>query len=254
MSGPVFIDLPPTKIGMGLVAPDMMDTPSAMCFARIATYTSGVLGHDVQIIHEPGSILVQQRQSICDKLLTAGCEWLFFMDSDMVVPTNTIHGMLSRQEKVVAANCVRRKRPCSPTARKANTWMNQGGTSELIYTRPDSTGLEQVESIGFGVILIHRSVFEALPRPYFDHVWQPEVMNAETGLKGMFSGEDIYFCLLCREAGIPIYIDHDVSWHIGHIGNYVYRHQDALAEAELVDSGAWGDVPDKNRLQEIGAD
>ena len=37
-----------------------------------------------------------------------------------------------------------------------------------------------------------------------------------------YQGEDWAFCEACEKAGIPIFIDHDVSKLVGHVGNYEY--------------------------------
>jgi hypothetical protein len=39
---------------------------------------------------------------------------------------------------------------------------------------------------------------------------------------GKLLGEDIYFCIKAKDAGIDTYVDHDLSMEIGHIGNYTY--------------------------------
>jgi hypothetical protein len=44
-----------------------------------------------------------------------------------------------------------------------------------------------------------------------------------------YMGEDIYFCKLLRDNAIPLYIDHDLSKHIGHIGTWEYKHQHTWA-------------------------
>ena len=39
-----------------------------------------------------------------------------------------------------------------------------------------------------------------------------------------YQGEDWSFCQACEEKGVPLYIDHDVSKVIGHVGNYEFTH------------------------------
>ena len=58
-----------------------------------------------------------------------------------------------------------------------------------------------------------------------------------------FKGEDWYFCEKLEAAGIPIFVDHEASSFIGHIGNKVYTHDDVLlpenkpGENETIPSG-----------------
>ena len=59
----------------------------------------------------------------------------------------------------------------------------------------------EVDAVGFGAFLMRREVLEKLEYPYF---------------KFENCGEDIYFCVNAREAGIKIWLDG--SYRLGHIG------------------------------------
>ena len=220
------------KIGIAIISGDMMHTTTAFDLCHIVNYTSEALGHEVRLHHEGGSMLATQRQVAVRALLDWGADWIFCMDSDMRVPQNAIQGMMSHGEPIVAANCARRKRPISPIARRKSAFLRQDEeATEIVWPDKDRHGLERVETVGFGVILIRRDVFEQLPEPYFDTPWQAEQKK--------HCGEDIYFCWRCYEAGIPIYVDHDLSWAVRHTGMYEFGMQDTLAERKLVDTGAW---------------
>jgi GT2 family glycosyltransferase len=84
-----------------------------------------------------------------------------------------------------------------------------------VYTMPESTGLQEVGSIGTGIMLIKRRVFEGMSEPWFDMPWQTT--------RG-YMGEDVFFCRKARELGFKVYIDHDVSHEIGHIGTFEFGH------------------------------
>jgi len=62
-------------------------------------------------------------------------------------------------------------------------------------------------------MLIKTSVFESLPQPWF----------MEDPIKEI--GEDVHFCNLAREHGFQVFIDHDLSKDVMHIGEFEYRHQ-----------------------------
>jgi hypothetical protein len=100
---------------------------------------------------------------------------------------------------------------------------------------PDSTGIEEVGSIGMGVMLIKRKVFEALTEPWFETPWR----NDKRG----YVGEDVFFCRKAQAAGFKIYIDHDVSKEIGHIGTFEFKHDHTwvmrdLEKAQKAEDGA----------------
>ena len=68
-------------------------------------------------------------------------------------------------------------------------------------------------------------IVDGLPRPWFTHG-----LNAEGG----DIGEDIMFCRALRAAGHQIFIDHDVSKEVGHVGTYTYRTiADAVVEVPV---------------------
>lgn len=221
------------KVALVVVAGDMMHTKTAFDLMRVAQYTSEACGHNVILHHEGGSWISQQRENALNNVLNQGAEWIFWCDSDMRVPLNAIEGLMAHDLPVVAANCVRRKRPISPIARTENKYIDgeMSNDGEHCWTYPDSTGLERVISVGFGVMLTKAEVFHQLEAPFFATPFIPELNR--------YAGEDTHFCGKCYEAGVPIYIDHDLSWAVRHIGLYEYAHSDALNERELVEQGAW---------------
>ena len=92
--------------------------------------------------------------------------------------------------------------------------MREDGTR--IPTTSTSEGLEAVDAMGFGVVLMRTDLVVGFARPRFRHG-----LNARDG----DIGEDIMFCRTVRAAGHSIYIDHDLSKGIGHIGQYNFQYQ-----------------------------
>jgi hypothetical protein len=90
----------------------------------------------------------------------------------------------------------------------------QNADSIRVETTEASTGLEAVDAIGFGAVLMRTDIVSDLPRPWFRHG-----LNAQGG----DIGEDIMFCRSLRDAGHTIYIDHDLSKEIGHVGTHTYH-------------------------------
>jgi hypothetical protein len=72
-----------------------------------------------------------------------------------------------------------------------------------------------VFAIGFGACLIHRSVFQELPLPWFKTNWEyviPETKDIRV-VGGVNMGADFYFSLQCHRYGIPIHLDCGVLVH-----------------------------------------
>lgn len=218
-----------TKLGVCIVAGDMMHTKTALDLTRACGYASEVMGYTVVLNHHSGSVLAEARQDSIKRAIEAGCEWIFSVDSDMRFPVNAIEGMMAHDKPVVAANCSKRKMPVGPTARRKNAAFNSDRESEAIWPDKDRHGLEQAETVGFGVVLIKSEVFRKIRWPWFEQPWH---IDAERHV-----GEDIAFCARCAEAEIPIYIDHDLSWAVRHIGTYEYSMDDVLAVRDLAERG-----------------
>lgn len=231
------------KVSFCLVAPDEMHTKTALDLARAAGYASEVMGCEVALNHHSGSVLAEARQECVKAAVEWGADWLFCIDSDMRFPVNAVEGMMAHGVDVVAANCSKRKRPVGPTARRRNAGFNDDRESDVVWPDRNVHGLEKVETVGFGVMLIKADVFKRIEWPWFEQPWHEAA--------GRSVGEDIFFCIRCREAGIPIYIDHDLSWAVKHIGSYEFGMEDVLAERALAESGAWDNRPGADGLERI---
>jgi len=115
---------------------------------------------------------------------------------------------------VLAAPC----RGAGPTHDGPQRWrvhVFQKGEGEETLIRMETQdaamlrGWQEVEAIGSGMMLIPMAVFNRLDEdaeqrglgvvPYFDDVYEDQ---AKTEIRYT---QDIYFCLRCRKAGIPIY-------------------------------------------------
>lgn len=160
-----------------------------------------------------GSVLSRSRQTLVNRALELRCTHLLFVDSDMTFPKWTLHQLLSANKAIVAANCPVKTIPSSPTARQKGDTV----AGKLVHS-VDNAGLEKVWRVGTGVMLIQTKVFQDVPKPWFEVLWNGDIED--------YTGEDWKFCEKLDQAGIPIWIDHDLSKHIGHVGSYTYTHAD----------------------------
>lgn len=166
---------------------------------------------DFTIINERGSLIAMQRENMVSTALSdETVTHLLFLDSDMSFPPNLFNLLLKHDLPIVACNYVKRGIPSMPNTRAV--------TGKLIGTSKGSIGLEEADSAGFGAVLIRREVFENTPKPWFDTVW------LDKGDRLEMMGEDVFFFRKARQVGhYPLFIDHDASQKIGHIGSYTYE-------------------------------
>jgi len=160
------------------------------------------------------SILANSREELIKEALDTDMTHVLFLDSDQTFPRDTFHKLYAHHKKIVAANVAIKTIPSNPTARK------EDGTEEgeCVFTVKESTGLEKVWRIGTGVMLIDLNVFKrkGMEQPWFTQTWNEKLQT--------HNGEDWGFCKKLEDSGAGIYIDHDVSKKVGHVGGLTYTH------------------------------
>jgi hypothetical protein len=166
-----------------------------------------------------GSILPNLRQHLVRKAIEMEATHILFVDSDMTFPSWMLHRLLEARRPVVAANCVTKSLPPSPTARMRDGTKHGKVLSQLDYRSDTAQEYVGVWRVGTGIMLIETNVFEKLEQPWFPLEWDEEL--------GEVVGEDWGFCKRCEEAGIPIVVDTLLSHTIGHVGRLEY-HPDML--------------------------
>lgn len=180
-----------------------------------------------RVHNKRGSILAQMRQSIIEDAIKNKATHVLFIDSDQTFPRDLVHRLIAHKKHIVAANIATKKIPPDPTARARG----KEHFGELVYTTPESTGLQEVWRVGTGVMLIDLNCFkraELKEGPWFSQHW-----NEETG---HYVGEDWAFCERLEKAGVKIYIDHDVSKEVGHLGKLNYGH-DMIEAVAMQEAG-----------------
>lgn len=181
---------------------------------------------EVAYFIRPGTYIDKSRALLAQEAIRWGATHQLWLDDDMVFPSDIVFRLLARNVDIVGANYTTRKQPVVPVTFKKIPDHAAKFPGERCFTTESSTGLEEVEAIGFGVVLVRTSVFSKVPYPGF--------LCQYSGPDGTWMGEDVYFCLKAREHGLKVFVDHDLSKQIGHAGRFVYLndHAEVLAAAE----------------------
>jgi hypothetical protein len=166
-----------------------------------------------QILPLAGMPFDMARNMGCQKTLEMGFEWSMHLDSDTIPPRDAILRLLAHKKPVISGLYCRRSPPHGvPVMIKNGTW--------VVNYLPNS--IVDVDLVGAGCLLIHRSVLEALPpsdanrgKRWFD--WRVDM----AGLPGVEPGdnlsEDFSFCRsVKKKLGIPILVDTSIQCrHVG---------------------------------------
>ena len=212
---------------------DMCPATFAFDLANMIGYTIAAIGDkfDVGLYYVAGTYIHKARQELLEKAISDGINYVVWVDSDMRFPKDAILQLLARDEDVVGINYSTRGIPPRFVGIKKTTSLDENGelvAGELCETNADSTGLEEVEAMGFGLVLMKSTALADLDPsdPWFFYEW-----NFDTGK--LHVGEDVWFCKLLRDNGIKIHIDHDLSKQCRHTGQMEYRveHAEAIAQA-----------------------
>lgn len=156
-----------------------------------------------------GSLIYDSRNQLAAKAIQMNYDYVFWLDSDMVFPTDTLVYM----HKVMAENNLdilsglyfRRRPPYSPVLFDKFEIDDSGCHWTEFEDIPDS--LFEIGACGFGCVLMKTSV---LVGTYLDH-------NGQLFQPIMGVGEDCAFCWRARESGYKIWCDPKAT--LGHVGH-----------------------------------
>lgn len=149
-----------------------------------------------------GCDIVSARTWLVKEAIKLGGTHLFFVDTDMMFPPDTIRRMLSHAKAIVSVDYNKRKFPLESVL----TQLNESEQNEETLYR--------VAVAGTGVMLIDLSIFtsEKIKLPWF---------NFGRGGEGELKlGEDAWLCYSAREAGYEVWVDPTIK--VRHIGEYAF--------------------------------
>jgi hypothetical protein len=151
--------------------------------------------------------LAANRNGLAEKALEWGATHILWADADHLFPDYTLVRLLSLNLPVVGCNYPTRLPPFLPTA--------LGLDGRAVATTEDLARAGEVEAVaalGLGLCLMRADLFAKLPRPWFAFA------------DGM--SEDRRFFRLLAEARVPVHVDHQLSWEVGHIGAHTLTNAD----------------------------
>lgn len=164
-----------------------------------------------------GSGIAENYEYMVTKYLAdKATRWTHFLsiEDDMAFAPDCLHILARRKLSIVGANYSTNKgHPQRFTA---------AGLSERVLTTADSTGIEQVSLLPQGFTLVAREVYETIPKPWF--------LMGYSKQSGNYVYQDYYFSEEAKKAGYKLYVDHDVSKRIYHVGPHNYSWEDALRD------------------------
>lgn len=182
-----------------------------------------------EVEFEDTQFLDVSRNNIVKNALLTKSDYIFFLDSDMILQENTLNRLLSHDEDIVTGIYYKKFSPYTPTImRKVSDY----GYNPIIdfdfgYLTEIDNNLIEIDAVGLGCILIKTEIFKRLKFPWFKITW------IETNNEPKILSEDYYFCNLLKQNGYKLYADKSVQCK--HFGTEIteemfLRNKDRLIE------------------------
>lgn len=148
------------------------------------------------------------RNLIVEHALEIGYDYILWVDSDMILPKNTLLRLLSHNKDIVSG-VYSYKVINGENAVAKRYSKTEEDTYEDVSLKEirETKELMLVDGIGFGCVLTKVDIFKKIKQPWFRY---------EKDL-----GEDIFFCRKAQENGIEIFVDPTVK--AGHVGQVNYN-------------------------------
>jgi len=190
------------------------------------------------------SMLTESRHRLVAEALAWEADYMLCLDADHVFPPDTLVRLLAHGLPAVGANYPRRFAPTAPTAAVSSA--DNEDQRGLLYTSgalAERGLVEPVAHLGFGVLLLDMRIFDALQQQAEEEAardgappegasFLPLFKFEPTPNKVGMIGEDVFFFRKLARCGIRPFVDHRLSWEVGHLFEVVLTNGHALAQKE----------------------
>lgn len=182
-------------------------------------------GNEVAFDFFRGYDVANARNQIGKATVDRGFDYVLMVDNDEVLPKDALLNLLEDEESepfekgMAVGYCLARPKKSTNLNGRTTVFKFRKGSflKEDAYTGKELQELRkngkikiQVRGSGLGCALIHRSVFERLPFPWFKWVVYRD---------GSHLSEDLSFCERFKEISTPIFVDTRVS--CGHLMRHI---------------------------------
>jgi len=186
------------KIALGVPCNRLIKPKTAKSLLDLVAYSPD---YEFEIlISTRGYNTSENRNWIATQAVNRGCDYLFFVDDDMILPPQTLEELLLCEKDIVGG------------VYKTKYEVQADVCEYLNDERP--TGLFKVKALGTGCLLIKTEVFRKVPQHYkdtkgwFNYLWN------DNGSVEM--SHDWLFCKNAKECGFEIWANNNLEiWHIG---------------------------------------
>lgn len=194
------------KVMIGVPCHDQVQASFAQSLANLVEYTVRKK-YDVIVRFYEGTLVATARQKLCEQAIEEEADYLYFVDSDMIMHPKTVEHLIKCEQDIVSTMFFKRTYPYQPCFYSEISIDENNKATLFAPTVWSKQGLHECDATGLASTLISKRVLKALKgKDVFTH--------PSPGI-----GEDIAFCLHARDAGFKTYVD--TRMETGHIGRIV---------------------------------
>lgn len=199
----VIIDKP--KIGIGLSIGG--DVSAIFLKTLLERFIEWSTKYQVSVLIDPIIPLDLSRNNIVELAKKANCEYIFFVDSDVLIKEGQLDRLLSHNKDVVSGVYYKKGVFYEPLPRR------RVSENLYIFIEPEGDNIIEIDGTGLGCLLVNIKVFDKIKYPWFEFKY--------ININGKWSqlSEDLYFCQKLQNIGTKIYCDPTIQ--CSHIGSIV---------------------------------
>lgn len=163
------------------------------------------------------------RNNLVNIMRNEHCDYIFFVDNDVVLPKNALVDLLSINEQFCVGTYPRKEINTIVNANPWTTLYNHNERNRTIYcptfmafSNLPKDGVVKVDCCGFGCALLKKEIFDEISQPWF--FFAHEESKEQWGEYCI--GEDMWFCRKVIKSGKDIFAHGNVL--CGHVGKFIY--------------------------------
>lgn len=142
-------------------------------------------------------------------------DYLFCIDSDIVVPKNTLKNFIQANVDIISGVYIQRTHGIQTPEVYMDT--PGGGCTNIPLTLlEDNLGVTEIAACGMGCCLIKGDVLRSMDYPHYHY--KSALNHSDT------VSEDVFFCMKAREMGFKVWVDTSIK--CDHIGQYTFTVED----------------------------
>lgn len=165
-------------------------------------------GYKVEFQFFHGYVIDQIRNLIADWVVK-GYDYLFSVDSDIILPKNALKKLLEHDRDIVSGIYRQRK---DQQIIEIYGHTESGGVSNIPFHLLENKGVVRIAACGFGCVLVKKQVLEKVGYPQFEYYSALDHKNTVS--------EDVDFCMKAINKGFKVWADTDLI--CDHIGSRVF--------------------------------